>query len=280
MKDHLPECLKFRNVIEILHPVITPADSSKDIGGRLFNQGSVSTTQPNTISQPSDVYSDPFFDCMLDDNNVSPYSHSNDFYSSSFNSSDNDSIDITKLSKAFTKSDYEYEKDILLRNRLQSHIIPDVDFIPFSYIDVEVQDDNTTQPTHYVFAIILSKKSTYIGWFYSISPVSGKGYSFNSDGSYFHGELLNDKKNGFGEFYYDNGSHFDGFWKDNTKQGKGRFYFNKDLYYSGEWKNNKMIDCELKYSASVCNDIESVFSFITTRNDFIFFKQAQISGVI
>lgn len=199
---------------------------------------------------------------------------------SSFNSSDYESIDITKLSKALTNPDYEYEKDIRLRDYLQNLAISDVDFIPFSYIDEEVQDDNTIQPTHYVFAIIRSKKSTYIGWFYSISPVSGKGYSFNSDGSYFRGELLNDKKNGFGEFYYDNGSHFNGFWKDNTKQGKGCFYFNKDLYYSGEWKNNKMIDCELKYTASVCNDIQSVCSFISTRNDFIFFKQAQISKVI
>lgn len=284
MKDHFPKSLKFRDVIEILRPVITPADSSQDIGGRILNQASISAIHPNPLSQPAEIYPEAPFDDLLDDSLFQlSHSQAKDFDLCTMCSDDDDElvgVDKLKLSKDLSKQKHEFEKDVLLRDRLQRLTIPDVDFIPFSCIDEEVQGDNTSLPIRYIFAIIPSKKSTYLGWFYSISPVSGNGYSFNSDGSYFHGDLLNDKKNGFGEFFYDNGSHFDGYWKDNTKQGKGRFYFNKDLYYSGEWENNKMINCELQYTATICNDIRSVYDYIKSRNDFIFFKQAQISKLI
>ena len=88
---------------------------------------------------------------------------------------------------------------------------------------------------------------------------------------------MNGKKNFYGEFHYDNGSHYEGYWLDNLKNGKGQFFFNSNLYYSGLWKENRMISCELQYADRLRNDIQHVYSFITSHNDYIFFKQAQIS---
>lgn len=127
------------------------------------------------------------------------------------------------------------------------------------------------------FAVVSNKRYTYIGWFYAISPISGLGYSFNSDGSFYVGEFNEGKKSGFGQFYYDNGSHYDGYWKNDQKQGEGRFFFNKDLYYSGKWNENKMVECKLEYISSGSNDINGIYSCIGTHNDYIFFKQAQLS---
>ena len=127
------------------------------------------------------------------------------------------------------------------------------------------------------FAVVCDERYTYLGWFYSLTSLSGYGYSFNSDGSYYKGSFVNGKKNFYGEFHYDNGSHYEGYWLDNLKNGKGQFFFNSNLYYSGLWKENRMISCELQYADRLRNDIQHVYSFITSHNDYIFFKQAQIS---
>lgn len=127
------------------------------------------------------------------------------------------------------------------------------------------------------FAIVCDERYTYLGWFYSLPVVSGYGYSFHSDGSYYKGSFINGKKSNYGEFFYDNGSHYEGYWLENLKHGKGQFFFNPDLFYSGLWKENKMISCELQYTESLRDDINHVYSFITSHNDYIFFKQAQIS---
>ena len=130
------------------------------------------------------------------------------------------------------------------------------------------------------FAIVCDERYTYLGWFYSLPAISGYGYSFHSDGSYYKGSFDEGKKTNYGEFYYDNGSHYEGFWLDNLKHGTGRFFFNPNLYYSGLWKENKMISCELQHTDSLRNDIQHVYSFITSHNDYIFFKQAQISRCV
>ena len=130
------------------------------------------------------------------------------------------------------------------------------------------------------FAVVSNRRSTYIGWFYAMTHISGLGYSFNSDGSFYIGEFLNGKKNGFGQFYYDNGSHYDGYWRNDHKQGEGRFFFNKGLYYSGKWNENKMVDCKLEFTSSGNDDINGIYSCIGTHNDYIFFRQAQISRFV
>ena len=130
------------------------------------------------------------------------------------------------------------------------------------------------------FVVLSNKRSTYVGWFYSLSPISGVGYCFHSDGSFYIGEFYNGKKNGFGQFYYDNGSHYDGFWQNDHKQGEGSFFFNKGLYYSGKWNENTMVDCKLEFSSSQDDDRNGIYSCIGTHNDYIFFKQAQINRLL
>lgn len=283
MKDILfRKSLDFRDIIEILRPVIIPADSSQDIGGRLFEQASVTSIRSYPISRTlkdirydSDyLYSEGEYGEAPEDFHfhypmgmVDLGSVDSDIEGEFVGFDPKHLLDYPKLTDLDRPRECLYTKES----------IKDGNFIPFSYLDEEVQGDESSTPTHYVFAIILSERSTYLGWFYSISPVSGHGYSFNNDGSYYRGDILNDEKNGFGEFYYDNGSHYDGYWRHNTKQGNGRFFFNKDLYYSGQWVENKMIDCELQYTSSICNDIQHVYSFISSRHDYIFFKQSQIS---
>lgn len=127
-----------------------------------------------------------------------------------------------------------------------------------------------------LFSIVRDDHFCYFGWFVDINAITGIGYLFNGDGSYYRGEFFAGEKNGYGELYYDNGSHYDGYWKQNSKQGNGRFYFNKDLYYIGKWENNKMIECELQYSSRI-SDPTHVYHFMTSNNDYIFFKQSQLS---
>ena len=79
-----------------------------------------------------------------------------------------------------------------------------------------------------LFSIVRDDHFCYFGWFVDINAITGIGYLFNGDGSYYRGEFFAGEKNGYGELYYDNGSHYDGYWKQNSKQGNGRFYFNKD----------------------------------------------------
>lgn len=37
-----------------------------------------------------------------------------------------------------------------------------------------------------------------------------------------------------------------------------------------------MIDCKLEYSPGLCSDISCICNFLSTHNDYIFFKQAQL----
>lgn len=148
-------------------------------------------------------------------------------------------------------------------------------YMEFCELNEETKNDSMSNVTFH-FAVACEERSTFFGWFYSLMPISGYGYSFNTDGSYYVGELKDGKKSGFGVFYYDNGSHYDGYWEENQKQGDGKFYFNDDLYYRARWSGNKMVDCKLEYNASVYTDVNGVFGYISTHNDYIFFKQAQL----
>ena len=127
-----------------------------------------------------------------------------------------------------------------------------------------------------LFSIVRDDHYCYFGWFVDIKAITGIGYLFNGDGSYYRGEFVGGEKNGYGEFYYENGSHYNGFWRRNIKQGNGRFYFNKELYYIGKWDNNKMIECELQFLLQI-SDSAHVYQYMSSNNDHIFFKQSQFS---
>ena len=43
---------------------------------------------------------------------------------------------------------------------------------------------------------------------------------------------------------------------------------------------NKMVDCKLEFTSSGNDDINGIYSCIGTHNDYIFFRQAQISRFV
>ena len=60
------------------------------------------------------------------------------------------------------------------------------------------------------------------------------------DGGKYHGQTLNNRKNGKGKYIYPDGSVFEGEWNNDQMQGFGTLYYsNKCLAYFGDWKNSK-----------------------------------------
>ena len=59
------------------------------------------------------------------------------------------------------------------------------------------------------------------------------------NGDIYIGELLNNKREGFGIYYYHNGNRYEGEWKNDNKDGIGIFYFSNGDRYEGELKNDK-----------------------------------------
>jgi hypothetical protein len=65
-------------------------------------------------------------------------------------------------------------------------------------------------------------------------------YETYEDGSVYHGEKLNNLRDGKGKFYYSDGGMYDGDWKGGHIDGFGvLFYPNGCIAYQGEWKLDK-----------------------------------------
>ena len=57
----------------------------------------------------------------------------------------------------------------------------------------------------------------------------------------YKGELRNDIREGYGEYYYENGEYYKGEWKNDQRHYKGRLYYpNKNLKYQGDFVNDKL----------------------------------------
>ena len=59
------------------------------------------------------------------------------------------------------------------------------------------------------------------------------------DGETYEGEIINNKRTGYGINYYPNGNKYEGWWENDLKNGTGTFYFNDGSLYVGQWINNK-----------------------------------------
>ena len=275
----------FSAIIDRLRPMIVSSDTSQDLGDRIYKQAITLLGQqtlsdslyahdeespPETLS-PDESVSEVINDVTEEE----PFASAR----SSF-SSDTDvgvlPVETTKLPVESAKLPAQAPmRDVNFSSVLHPLMSDRVCYIEFSKLKEESSTTHGSVVFH--FAVVREERFTYIGWFSSLSPISGYGFSFNSDGSYYMGEFRKGKKNGFGQFFYDNGSHYDGYWENNQKQGNGRFYFNDDLFYSGRWNENRMIDCKLEYSPGLCKDVSCICNFLSTHNDYIFFKQAQLS---
>jgi len=65
-------------------------------------------------------------------------------------------------------------------------------------------------------------------------------YETYEDGSVYHGEKMNNLRDGKGKFYYSDGGMYDGDWKSGHIDGFGvLFYPNGCIAYQGEWKFDK-----------------------------------------
>lgn len=65
-------------------------------------------------------------------------------------------------------------------------------------------------------------------------------YETYEDGSVYHGEKLNDMRDGRGKFYYSDGGMYDGDWKIGHIDGSGvLFYPNGSVAYEGQWRMDK-----------------------------------------
>ncbi len=72
----------------------------------------------------------------------------------------------------------------------------------------------------------------------------GKGY-FSLD--LYKGEILNQKRNGFGIQLFPNGCFYAGFWKSNRASGKGKLVLKDGTYYEGSYSKNVIIKGKLVY---------------------------------
>ena len=68
----------------------------------------------------------------------------------------------------------------------------------------------------------------------------GFGCYYWYDGSKYEGYFKNDNREGFGKMFWENGQKYIGFWKDGNREGFGKYYFNSQNIYKGEFCENKL----------------------------------------
>ena len=59
------------------------------------------------------------------------------------------------------------------------------------------------------------------------------------DGNKYHGEMLNDKRYGYGIMYFANGDKYEGLWKDDLFSGKGNYFYANSNVFSGKFRNGQ-----------------------------------------
>ena len=59
-------------------------------------------------------------------------------------------------------------------------------------------------------------------------------------GEMYKGEVHNDKREGYGEYYYANGVVYRGDWMNDHEHGKGEYSRGDDVIYKGEFSDGRM----------------------------------------
>ncbi len=66
-------------------------------------------------------------------------------------------------------------------------------------------------------------------------PEPARDFIELNDGARFSGEIINDKKQGFGVYIWVNGDRYEGGWDNDTMSGTGLFIDNAGRSYEGQW---------------------------------------------
>jgi hypothetical protein len=63
------------------------------------------------------------------------------------------------------------------------------------------------------------------------------------------GEWLDDRREGFGEYFYTNGDHYVGEWRNHARHGRGRYtYASAAVQYDGNWINGHRVHNDVRRS--------------------------------
>jgi hypothetical protein len=73
-------------------------------------------------------------------------------------------------------------------------------------------------------------------------------YYFNGD--YYEGELVNEKREGFGLFIYRNGTKYEGMFKANKQTGYGKLFQLDGEVYIGEWRDGRINGNGIRYHSN------------------------------
>lgn len=83
----------------------------------------------------------------------------------------------------------------------------------------------------------LDFKELFCAGFYEYGKLNGHVYCIYTDTAIYSGDYLNNKKEGYGDFFFNNGESYQGSWKNDMFDGLGLYIFNNGDSYIGEWKN-------------------------------------------
>lgn len=68
-----------------------------------------------------------------------------------------------------------------------------------------------------------------------------EGNRNNKNDRKYNGNYVNDKKEGYGEFYWPDGRIYKGYWKDGKQDGKGIYKGSNKVQREGEWLDGKLV---------------------------------------
>src|SRR5690606_5774083 len=77
-----------------------------------------------------------------------------------------------------------------------------------------------------------------------------KGVMYLSNGDYYEGEFLNDKREGYGTFIYKIGTKYEGMFRNNKQHGYGKLVQCDGEVYIGEWKDGKINGNGVRYHSN------------------------------
>ena len=118
---------------------------------------------------------------------------------------------------------------------------------------------------------IFQNNDFFIGYTdpYTSKPINGVLYASNGD--YYEGEFVNEKKEGYGVLVYKNGTRYEGVLKNNKHHGYGKLIQLDGEVFIGEWKDGKINGHGVRYHSNGDRYIGSYVNNIRNGNGHYIF---------